>query len=408
MAAERLLEQKQAELNEANRMLSNHAISLSEDLVETREVVEEVRGENVKVRADLDRAHVEVDIAKRRLWNSLQALDDGFAVFDADARMVIANAAYLAPFDGLECIRPGVHYEEIIEAALAEGVIDLDGQAPQHWRQEMLARFFSDNPEPRVVRLWNGVWIRLVDSRAPGGDTVSLGQNITQSMRQQAVLEKARARAEAANRAKSAFLANMSHEIRTPMNGVIGMADLLADSKLDDEQSLYVDTIRTSGQALLTIINDVLDYSKVEAKRMALRPEEFDLERIVLDVLLLLEPTIRAKGLKVILDYDMFLPNRFIGDPVRIRQVLTNLIGNAVKFTEKGYVLVRIVGLPESDGGAQRIHVTVEDTGIGIPAEKLGHVFGEFNQVEDERNRSYEGTGLGLAISRQLVALMGG
>ena len=408
MAAERLLEQKQAELNAANRMLSHHAISLSEDLVETREAVEVVKGENVKVRADLDRAHVEEDIAKRRLWNSLQALNDGFAIFDADARMVIANTAYLAPFDGLECIRPGAHYEEIVEAALAEGVFDLEGKPAQLWREEMLARWFADKPEPRVVRLWNGVWLRLVDSRAPGGDTVSLGQNITQSMRRQAVLEKARARAEAANRAKSAFLANMSHEIRTPMNGVIGMADLLADSKLDDEQSLYVDTIRSSGQALLTIINDVLDYSKVEAKRLALRIEEFDLERLVLDVLLLLEPTLRGKGLKIILDYDIFLPNHFMGDPVRIRQVFTNLIGNAVKFTESGHVMVRIVGLPEEGRETQRIHVTVEDTGIGIPPEKLDHVFGEFNQVEDERNRAYEGTGLGLAITRQLIDLMGG
>ncbi len=408
MAAERLLEQKQAELNEANRMLSRHAINLSENLAETREEVEEVRGENVKVRADLDRANIEIDIAKRRLWNSLQALDDGFAVFDADARMVIANDAYLAPFDGLECIRPGVHYEEVVEAVLAEGVVDLEGKSPQHWRREMLERWFSDSPEPRVIRLWNGVWIRLIDSRAPGGDTVSMAHNITQSMRRQAMLTKARARAEAASRAKSAFLANMSHEIRTPMNGVIGMADLLAESELDEEQSLYVDTIRSSGQLLLAIINDVLDYSKAEARRLELRTEEFDLERVVLDVLMLLEPTIRGKGLKVFVDYDMFMPSRFLGDPVRIRQVFTNLIGNAVKFTEKGHVLVRVVGLPETGSGAQRIHVTVEDTGIGIPADKLGDVFGEFNQVEDERNRSYEGTGLGLAISRQLVKLMGG
>ena len=160
MAAERLLEQKEAELSAANRMLSRHAISLSENLIETREEVEEVRGENVKVRADLDRAHVEVDIAKRRLWNSLQAMDDGFAVFDADSRLVIANDAYLLPFDGLECIRPGAHYSEIVEAALAEGVIDLDGAHPAAWREQMMARWASINPEPRVIRLWNGSWMK--------------------------------------------------------------------------------------------------------------------------------------------------------------------------------------------------------------------------------------------------------
>ncbi len=408
MAAERLLAQKEAELHEANRMLSRHAISLSENLVETREEVAVVKGENTKVRADLARANTEIDIAKRRLWNSIQSIEDGFAVFDADSRMVIANSAYLQPFDGLESIRPGAHYEEIIEAALAEGIVDIAEMSPQAWRQEMLARWHGADPEPRVIRLWDGTWIRLVDQRAPGGDTVCLGLNITEAMEREAALEEARNRAEAASRAKSAFLANMSHEIRTPMNGVIGMADLLADGPLDEEQRLYVETIRSSGTALLSIINDVLDYSKIEADKLALRPEPFDLERTILDVIQLMEPSIREKRLKIKLDYDAFLPARFVGDPVRVRQILTNLVGNAVKFTAEGHVLVRVSGMPAGTRDVSQVHIVVEDSGVGIPADKLNHVFGEFNQVEENRNRAFEGTGLGLAITRNLVGLMGG
>ncbi len=399
MAAERLLAQKETELFEANKMLSRHARTLSEDLVETRE-------EMVGVRTDLERVTHEVDIAKRRLWSSIETIQDGFAVFDGENRLVIANAAYYAPFDGLECIRPGAFYDEIIEAALYEGVVDIGERTPPEWRDWMLDRWQSDDPEPREIRLWNGAYVRLVDRRAPGGDTVSMGMDITRAIRRQALLREARDRAEAANRAKSAFLANMSHEIRTPMNGVVGMADLMAEHPLDEDLASYVDTIRSSGRALLSIINDVLDYSKIEASRMVLHTEPFDLERTILDVISLLMPTVREKGLRIMLDYDMFLPTRYNGDPVRLRQILTNLIGNAVKFTAQGHVLVRVIGVP--DGDAQRIHIAVEDTGIGIPKDMQAHVFGEFNQVEDDRNRAFEGTGLGLAITRQLVALMGG
>lgn len=401
MAAERLLKQKEGELSEANRMLSKHARGLSEDLVETREEV-------VEVRTDLERVNHEVDIAKRRLWTSLETVEDGFAIFDAESRLVIANPAYFAPFDGLACIRPGAHYEEIVEAAVSEGLVDIGERSRAEWRDWMLTRWTSNAPEPREIRLWNGAYVRLVDRRAPGGDTVSMGLDITASIRRQKLLRDARNRAEAANRAKSAFLANMSHEIRTPMNGVMAMADLMAEYDLDEDLQEYVETIRTSGRALLTIINDVLDYSKLEASKMTIHEDEFDLEKIILDVIALLMPSVRESGLSIMLDYDMFLATRFIGDPVRVRQVLTNLIGNAVKFTTEGHVLVRVLGLPEDDGKSQRIHLTVEDTGIGISPEHQAHVFGEFNQVEDERNRKFEGTGLGLAITRQLVELMGG
>ncbi len=408
MAAERLLQQKQEELFEANRMLASHARSLSDEIVETRGEVEEVKEENTLVKANLEKVTEEVVIAKRRLWDSLETIQDGFAVFDRDSRLVIANSAYLAPFDGLECIAPGIRYHDIVQILLEEGIVDI-GDTPRHvWHDEMLSRWSSPQIEPKVIKFWDGTYVRLVDRRGEGGDTVSMGLNITETVRYERELEEARDRAEAANRAKSAFLANMSHELRTPMNGVVGMADLMAETDLDDEQRLFVDTIRNSGKALLTIINDVLDYSKMEAAKLSLNTAPFCLESTILDIITLLQPTIQEKNLQLLLDYDMFLPTMFEGDQLRLRQVLTNLIGNAVKFTEKGHVLVRVVGLPVEPGPTQRIHITVEDSGIGIPAEKLGHIFGEFNQVEDERNRKFEGTGLGLAISKQLVELMGG
>ncbi|MDA5095406.1 ATP-binding protein [Aliiroseovarius sp. KMU-50] len=408
MAAERLLAQKQAELSDANRQLSLHARNLSEEIVETREEVEEARSENSLVKADLERATKEVVIAKRRLWDSLETIEDGFAVFDRNECMIAANSAYLKPFDGLECIAPGITYIEILQAALDEGVVDTEGLRPLVWRDMMLARWRAPMIEPHTLRLWDGTYVKMVDRRSEDGDTVSLGLDITDTIKYEAKLKDARFKAEAANRAKSAFLANMSHEIRTPMNGVVAIAELMAEGDLDEEQRLYVDTIKKSGEALLTIINDVLDYSKGEAAKLSLHPEEFDLESKIHNVVALLQPSVQEKGLEMSIDFDIFMPTKIKGDPVRIGQILTNLIGNAVKFTSQGYVLIRVLGLPMGDGGQQKIHITVEDSGIGIPVNMQDHIFGEFNQVEDERNRKFDGTGLGLAITKQLVDLMGG
>ncbi|MEL7027556.1 MAG: ATP-binding protein, partial [Pseudomonadota bacterium] len=347
-------------------------------------------------------------IAERRLWDSLETIQDGFAVFDPTGVMIAANRAYLAAFDGLDMVGPGIHYHELIALMTEEGIVDLEDQTAEDWRAMMIKRWDKARIDPVTVKLWNGAFIKVMDNRTRDGDMVSLGLNITSTIKREAALEEARAKAEAANRAKSAFLANMSHEIRTPMNGVIGMADMLSETGLDDEQRLFVETIKNSGEALLVIINDVLDYSKIEAKKLELNPTEFDLERCIHEVLMLLQPSAHDKGLHLAVDYDMFMPTRFIGDPGRMRQILTNLAGNAVKFTQKGHVAIRVVGLPVQDGDAFRIHVTVEDTGIGIPPDKIRTVFGEFNQVEDERNRRYDGTGLGLAISKRLVELMEG
>lgn len=408
LAAERLLELKQAELFAANRKLGRHAKALSEEIHETRAQVQTVQDENARVKSDLSVAHQKVEIAERRLWHSIETIQDGFAFFDLDDRMIAANHAYLSVFDELEEVGPGVTYSRILQLLTEEGIVNIGEHSPAAWRAMMQRRWEAPTPEPTVIRLWNGEYIKLIDQRGKGGDVVSLALNITETVRYQKDLKQARERAEAANRAKSAFLANMSHEIRTPMNGVVGMSELLGDTDLTNEQRLYVNTIRNSGEALLVIINDVLDYSKIEAERLSLHPEPFDLERAIHEVILLLQPSARQKELELLVDYDLFLPTVFVGDPGRIRQVLTNLIGNAVKFTLTGHVLVRVVGMQVGQGGDGQIHVTVEDTGIGIAAEKIQHVFGEFNQVEDASNRRFEGTGLGLAITQRLITLMGG
>ncbi|WP_319825367.1 response regulator [Thalassovita sp.] len=408
LAAERLLELKQAELFAANQKLGRHARALSEEIVTTRAQFETIRNENQQVKSDLTVAHQKVEIAERRLWHSIETIQDGFAFFDVDSHMIAANRAYLSVFEGLEEIAPGVHYTRILQLMTEEGIINIGEVDPARWRAMMQKRWEAPSPPAIVIRLWNDTYIKLIDQRGHGGDVVSLALNITDTVRYEKELKEAQKKAEAANRAKSAFLANMSHEIRTPMNGVVGMAELLADTPLSREQRLYVQTIKNSGEALLVIINDVLDYSKIEANKLVLHPEPFDLERCIHEIVMLLQPLARDKKLDLLVDYDLFLPTMFIGDPGRIRQVLTNLLGNAVKFTQRGHVLVRVVGVQPDDGPDTHVHVTIEDTGIGIPEDKIDHIFGEFNQVEDERNRKFEGTGLGLAISQRLITLMGG
>lgn len=524
LAAERLLELKQAELFAANRKLNKHARALSNEIHSTRAEISEVRTENRRVKSELGEAHVKIEMVEGQLWKALQSMRDGFATFSAERMMELANPAYLAPFEGLDTIGPGASYRHVLEMMVEEGIVDLQGEPRRSWHERMTARWDMDPIPSETLRLWTGQFIKMQDRHLPDGGVVSLCVDITELMRMwsaleelpdgfviydaedrmlmcnepyraiyeasapaivpgasfedilryglergqyaaavgreddwleerlsahrhashemeqqlgdgrwlriyerplrdggrvglriditdvkdtQRELEEARIRAETASRAKSSFLANMSHEIRTPMNGVVGMAELLRESPLTDEQRLYVDTIRGSGEALLVIINDILDYSKIEADKLKISAESFDLERAVHEVLLLLQPTAREKGLEMLAEYDMFLPQRVVGDPGRVRQILTNLVGNAVKFTNEGHVLVRVLGLRHAHG-ALDVRITVEDTGVGVPADKIEHIFGEFSQAEDDRNRPFEGTGLGLAITKRLVEMMEG
>jgi signal transduction histidine kinase/CheY-like chemotaxis protein len=219
-------------------------------------------------------------------------------------------------------------------------------------------------------------------------------------------LADARDQAMAANRAKSEFLANMSHEIRTPMNAIIGFSDLLRQTPLSSDQRDYADSVYRAGEALLELINQILDLSKVESGRLALEEKAFTLHALVGETMTLFAPQARERGVALNTSIDGDVPRSVLGDPGRLRQVLVNLVGNALKFTAQGHVALRVESGYAADGA--RIRFQVSDTGIGIPADKLGTIFEKFTQADASTTRRYGGTGLGLAITRELVRLMGG
>jgi two-component system sensor histidine kinase/response regulator len=267
--------------------------------------------------------------------------------------------------------------------------------------------------EYRLVRPDGSVrWISarsypVRDSQGNFTRSVGIAEDITDHKSALAEMEHARAAAESANRAKSEFLANMSHEIRTPMNGIIGMTDLLLDTQLTTEQAEYLQMVRISAESLLTIINDILDFSKIEAGRLEMDVITFDLRRCVEEVMKVFLTKARSKGFELRLTVHPSVPTSVVGDPARLRQILINLVGNALKFTERGEIVIEVKKETEEDN-CTIFHFSVRDNGIGIPLEKQRLIFDAFSQADSSTTRKFGGTGLGLAISHRLVKLMGG
>ena len=277
-----------------------------------------------------------------------------------------------------------------------------EGQAQTPWA------FESEVMPEASGAYWGDVWIRSLDV---GDDKLYLARvsDVSERRDTQAALLHAKRLAEDALEVRSRFLANMSHEIRTPMNGVVAMTGLLLESELTEEQREFAGTIRTSGESLLTIINDLLDFSKIDAGELELERQAFSIEACVADATELLATLANEKGLELAYTIDSCVPEECVGDVSRLRQILLNLLSNAIKFTEKGEVVVRVsCADPAANNGKRSILFLVEDTGIGIPENRLAAMFDPFTQADSSTTRMYGGTGLGLAICKQLVELMGG
>jgi two-component system sensor histidine kinase/response regulator len=336
----------------------------------------------------------------------LENVPDYIYFKDTESRFIRASASLARSFG-------------VTDPADVEGKTDFDFFTEEHARsayndeQEIIRTGQPISKEEKETRpgrpdawvLTTKMPLRDEDGNIVG--TFGISKDITEPKLANQALEKARREAEAANRAKSEFLANMSHEIRTPLNGIIGMTDLAIETELTPEQRDYLDTVKISADALITVINDVLDFSKIEAGKIDFETTAFDLRDSLAGSLKTISVRADEKGLELLCEVASDVPDVVMGDPSRLRQIVLNLVGNAIKFTHEGEVTLRVACLEKNDQEC-KLQFTVADTGIGIPAEKQKTIFEAFSQADTSTTRKYGGTGLGLTISTRLVELMSG
>ncbi len=337
--------------------------------------------------------------AGRRLEDAIDAQLSGFALFDSDDRLVACNDAFLAlAADDGDFVRIGEPFSALPEAAA--DALGLEGEVRQAYIAQRMHEHLND-VGPVTRRNKNNAWIKSEERRTADGGIVGIWTDVSE-------LIQAREAAEAANKAKSEFLAVISHEIRTPMNAVLGMASVLLQGEMGAEQRSQVRTIQNSGEALLALINDVLDLSKIEAGKMELEAEEFCLDELLDSVLEIAGQRAMEKQLDLVAVLGGGVPARLIGDSNRLRQVMLNLVSNAVKFTERGGVRIDVKVTERADPENVSIRLSVTDTGIGIAPSALQRLFQPFTQADASTTRRYGGTGLGLTISKQLIEVLGG
>ncbi len=379
----------------ATRLSGGKILLTYMDITAVRRRDEEIQ----EAHAALDRQGALMRDATSAMSQGLLILHEGTVVFSNDA-----VAAMLELPAGL--LKVGGRWRDFFRFCVGRGDLGTPLEAAGQLRawEESVA---NGMPVHAAFRIAGRKWIQL-EAKLTGSDHwLAVFTDVTDMKSREEDLTRLLQRAEAADRAKSEFLANMSHEIRTPMNGVLGMAELLAKSSLDTRQKTFIDIIVKSGNALLTIINDILDFSKIDAGQMKLRKAPFDPVEAIEDVATLLSSSAAEKDIELIVRGEVSVRETVLGDAGRFRQIVTNLVGNAVKFTEKGHVFIDLKSQPRGDG-EMTLSIRIEDTGLGIPPEKLRSVFEKFSQVDTSSTRRHEGTGLGLAITSGLVELFGG
>ena len=352
----------------------------------------------------LARFRSETADAKAMLEQALGSMADSFLLCDAQERVAAWNNRYLEINPWLRnVIKLGMPFVTLAEKAVPHLLPQGTAADHQCWVEQRLA-IYRSGAGMYEQEMPDGIVLQVIERRTPDGGVVSVMRDVTAAER---ALSRAKAAAEAANESKSQFLAAMSHEIRTPLNGVLGMNGLLLKTALTPEQRRFAELIRSSGQTLLTLINDILDLAKIEAGRMSLEISEFDPGNALAEVASLLSVRALAKGLTMKVAISPDVPEVVQGDAGRLQQVLFNLIGNALKFTTHGSVDITMSHRNLPDGWVE-LEIAVRDTGIGIPPEAMSKLFERFVQADATTARRYGGTGLGLAISREIVDLMGG